>query len=74
MAQVHKLPNTREIAKKGRQIFETLSPELTAEHRGRFVAIEVEPGSYCRGETGVEATRKAQAQFPEKFFFLGRIV
>jgi hypothetical protein len=52
---------------------ETISPELEEKHFARFVAIDVDIGDYFIGETGIEATRKAQAKYPGKIFFLGRI-
>jgi hypothetical protein len=73
MQQVQTWPETREIASKGRKIFETISLELTDKYRGQFVAIEVDSGEYFIAETGIEATRKAQAKYPGKIFFLGRI-
>jgi hypothetical protein len=33
----------------------------------------VDSGDYFIGKTGIETTRKAQAQYPGKLFFLGRI-
>ena len=68
--QVQTWPDTREISIKGRKIFETISPELTDKYRGQFVAIEVDSGEYFIGATGIEATRKAQAKYPGKIFFL----
>lgn len=73
MQQIHKLPDIHGISRKGRKIFEGLSPELTAKHRGQFIAIEADSGDYFIGETGIEATRKAQVKHPGKIFFLGRI-
>ncbi len=73
MPQIQKWPNTHELSKKGRQLFEALSPELTGKHRGQFIAIDVDSGDYFIGETGIEATRKAQTKYPGKIFFLGRI-
>ena len=67
------LPNTHEIGKKGRKIFEGLSSRLAEKHRGWFVAIDVDSGDYFIGETGIEAAHKARAKYPEKIFFLGRI-
>jgi hypothetical protein len=73
MPQVQKLPDIHEISKKGRKILEAISPELAKQHFGQFVAIEVDSGDYFIGETGIAATRKAQAKYPGKIFFLGRI-
>ena len=58
---------------KGRQIFETISADLTEGYRGRLVVIAVDSGEHFIGETGIAATRKAQATYPGQFFFLGRI-
>ncbi len=73
MPQVQQWPNLHVLSSKGRQIFRGLPPELAAEHRGRFVAIDVDSHDYFIGDTGIEATRKAQEKYPEKLFFLGRI-
>ena len=69
MPQVHTWPDTREISKKGQQLFEVLSPELAEKHRGQFVTIEVDSGDYFIGETGIEATQKAQVKHPGKVSF-----
>ncbi len=73
LREVQKQPDIHEISKKGRKLFEALSPELTDKHRGQFIAVEVDSGEYFIGETGIAATRKAQAKHPGKIFFLGRI-
>jgi len=73
MHQVHTLPNTRLIGKKGRQIFRELSPEFVENHRGEFMAIDVDSGEWFLGKTGLEATKKARDKYPGKVFFLGRI-
>ena len=73
MPQVQKLPDIPQISRKGHKIFETISPELKERYSGLLVAIEVDSGDYFIGETGIEATRKAQAKYPGKIFFLGRI-
>ena len=70
---VYKPPDIYKISKKGHQIFEALSSEVTEKHHGQFIAIEVDSGDYFIGETGIEATRKAQVKHPGKIFFLGRI-
>jgi hypothetical protein len=73
MPQVQEQPDTYAISQKGQRTFEALSHELEKEQFGRFIAIEVNTGEYFLGETGIEATRKAQAKHPGKIFFLGRI-
>jgi hypothetical protein len=73
MQQVQERFDPHKISKKGQQIFETISQDLEKQHFGRFVAIEVESGEYFIGNTGIEATRKAQVRHPGKIFFLGRV-
>lgn len=71
--QVPKRSDTHAISTKGQKIFESLSPELVKQHCGRFIAIDVDSGDYYLGDTGIEATKKAQTRYPGKIFFLGRI-
>ena len=73
MQQVQERPDTHEIAKRGQGVLEAVSQELEKTHFGRFIAIEVDSGEYFIGDTALEATRKAQARYPGKIFFLGRI-
>lgn len=64
---------TKEIGRKGRRIFESLSPELEGKYFGKAVAINTETGEYFIGETGIEATQKAKEKYPDKIFFLGKV-
>ena len=73
MQQVQERFDPHEISKKGQRIFEAISQDLEKQHFGRFVAIEVESGEYFIGDTGIEATRKAQVRHPGKIFFLGSV-
>jgi hypothetical protein len=61
------------ISQKGQKILDVLAQTLAAQHFGRFIAIEVDSGEYFLGGSVIEATRKAQATYPGKIFFLGRI-
>lgn len=54
----------RKIGKKGREIFKRISGELERDHRGKFVAIEVDSGDYFIGDTSVEASRKVGRNTP----------
>ena len=65
--------NTKEIGRKGRKILEAISENLEKEHFGKAVAIDIETGDYFIGDTGIEATKKAREEYPNKVFFLGRI-
>lgn len=73
MMQIQERADPYEISKKGRKVLETLTPELEKKHFGQFIAIDADSGEYFIGDTVIEATRKAQAQYPGKIFFLGRI-
>jgi len=63
----------QEISQKGQKVLDALAQTLVAQHFGRFIAIEADSGEYFLGNTAIEATRKAQAKYPGKIFFLGRI-
>ena len=65
--------NTKEIGRKGRKIFETISEQLEKDHFGKAIVIDVETGDYFIGKTGIEATKKAREKYPNKVFFLGKI-
>lgn len=71
--QVQDPLDVQEISKKGQQILEALPEHVRRDHEGKFVAIEVGSEDYFIGDTAIEATRKAQAEHPNRVFFLGRI-
>ena len=73
MQQVQDSLDPQEISQKGQKILDALTQTLVAQHFGRIIAIEADSGEYFLGNTAIEATRKAQAQYPGKIFFLGRI-
>ncbi len=50
-----------------------LKSVLEPEHKGKFVAIEPDTGSYFLGKTGTEALLRARAALPNKLFFLARV-
>ncbi len=65
--------NIREISRRGREIFKTISKDLEEEHFGKAIAIEAGSGDYFIAETGIEATKKAREKHPDKIFYLARI-
>ena len=65
--------DTREVAAKGKAIYERLREELEKEHLGRFVAIEVESGEYFVGESLTEADAKAREKYPDRVFYVVRV-
>lgn len=66
-------PNTRQIARDGQRLLDSLQDQLGEEDYGRFVAIDVDSGEYFVGESAIDATNKARAKHPDKVFFLGRV-
>jgi hypothetical protein len=71
--EIYQVPNTRKISQQGHQIFEQVSPKLEEQHRGQFIAIDVDSGEYFLGKTILEADEKARAKHPGKVFYVGRI-
>ena len=63
----------KDISRKGRKIFESISKDLEKEHFGKVVAIDAETGDYFLADTGIEATKKARKKYPSSIFFLARI-
>jgi hypothetical protein len=71
--QVQASLDSQAISQKGQKVLDALAQTLETQHFGRFIAIEADSGEYFLGDTAIEATRKAQAKYPGKIFFLGRI-
>ena len=63
----------RQIATKGKAIYQRLQTDLEKEYLGRFVAIEVESGDYFVGETLTEADAKAREKYPDRVFYVVRV-
>jgi len=68
-----KMINKAEMAAKGESIYARLKENLEQEHRGEFVAIEVDSGDYFLGETFQDADQRARAKYPESVFYVIRI-
>ncbi len=58
---------------KGKEIYGKIKDELEPEHKGEFVAIEVDTGDYFVGKDPIEADEKAREKYPDAVFFLARI-
>ena len=68
------LLNPEMIARKGEQMYqEKLKHSLEKDHKGEFVAIEVENGKYFLGKSPEKALEKAKQEFPNSIFHLIRI-
>lgn len=62
------------IAQKGEQIYqEKLKDKLETQHKGEYVAINVENEDYFLAESPDEALNKAKEKYPNAIFHLIRI-
>lgn len=62
------------IAERGEKIYqEQFKDVLEKDHKGKFVAIDVEGAKYFLGKSPEEALEKAKKEFPDKIFHLIRI-
>ena len=58
---------------KANKLFEKISKELTAKHKGKIVAIDTDTGSYFVGDSEIDAYQKAIKKYPDKKFIFKRI-
>ncbi len=66
--------NTREIAKKGEEIYQRKFKEkYEPSFNGKFFAIEIETEEGFLGDTLVEAVEKAKEKYPEKIFYIKKV-
>jgi len=68
-----RFPNPKAIAEAGEEIYNSLRADLETNHRGRFVAINVNTGTYHLGDSAEEAVEKARNAEPEDLFHLIRV-
>ena len=62
------------IAEKAKEVYESeLKPQLEAEHRDEFVAIEPVSKSYFLGDTFIDAALAAKQAHPDRKSFVLRI-
>jgi len=55
------------------KLFEKISKELTAQYKGKIVAIYTGTGSYFIGDSEIDAYKKAIKKYPDKKFVFKRI-
>lgn len=68
------LLNPEIIAEKGEKIYqEKLKNTLEKDHKGEFVAIEIETEKSFLGKSPEEALETAKKEFPNRIFHLIRI-
>jgi len=62
-----------EMVDKGDEIYKKIKDKLEPEHKGEFIAIEVDTGDYFVGKDPIEADEKAREKYPDEVFYLARI-
>ena len=66
--------NPEVIAEKGEDIYlRKLKESLEREHKGEFVAIDIQTEKYFLGKSPEEALEKAKQEVPDRIFHLIRI-
>jgi hypothetical protein len=63
----------QEIVDKGEALYEAVKDQYEPEHKGKFLAIEVESGNFYMGDNSMIAVEKARAANPEKLVYLKKI-
>lgn len=62
-----------EVARKGKEIYETIKGQYEPQFNGKFLVIAVESGNVYFGETDLEASLVAIKESPNERKFLIRI-
>jgi len=65
--------NIHQLSEEGKRIYEELRETLEPEHKGEYLAIEVESGDYFIGETIEKVDRKVRKKYPDKVLYLIKI-
>ncbi len=64
---------TTSVAQAARVVFETIKPQLEADHMNQFVSIEPESGEYFIGATLSSAIGASRLKYPERLVHTFRI-
>ena len=59
--------STEEFARRGREIFYKINPELKKEHKGEVLVIEIDSGDYFVNKNSHEAMRRQKPSILTKF-------
>lgn len=62
-----------QLSEEGKRIYEELKETLGPEHKGEYLAIEVESGDYFIGKTIEDVDQKVRKKYPDKVLHLVRI-
>ena len=68
-----KQANIQKIAEEGAKIYEEIKIKYDPEHRGKFLAIDIESKGAYLWITSAEALELARQQHPNKVFYVVKI-
>jgi hypothetical protein len=64
----------RELGRRGREYYDRFLREmLEPQHKGKFLALDVETGDYELGDTTLDALDRAEAKHPDSAFCILRV-
>lgn len=72
-SDLYKNVDVQKIALEGSRLYEKLRAKYEPEHKGKYLAIEVDSGNEYLANTGAEAIELGQKKYPEKIFYLVKI-
>jgi hypothetical protein len=74
MSTLKELPKSwAEFDRKGDAILKELQKTLLPEHANAMIAIDVESGDYCLGETSREAWTALRERHPDRVAYVSRV-
>lgn len=69
----HRTVDIHRIASEGDVIYEEIKERYLNEHKGEFLAINVDTKEVFLGKTNAEAVEKAEKKYPDAIFYVERI-
>lgn len=69
----HRTVDIHRIASEGDAIYEEIKERYLNEHKGEFLAINIDTKETFLAETNAEAAEKARSKYPETVFYVLRI-
>lgn len=68
-----KADNIQEIAENGTVIYDKIKTSYDPQHKGKFLAIDIDSEEVFLGNTSAEAVELAKKKYPDKIFFVVKI-
>lgn len=71
----HKLSaaEVQKIAEEGSRIYDSIKSQYEPEHKGEFMAIDIESQEVFIADTNSEVVEKAKGKYPDKVFYVVKI-